>query len=219
MQTRLSLPPGAFERVLFWRCLWPVLYVRSALTVLSSDISFIKRLHVQVTVYKYPNIDSFDYWSYDTRGKSDRCQYNSGYVTQCHVQTHTQLMVYTYVYIIFGLPVITYLPRKHYWNEMKVWKYGRLQKYCNKFSTSSPLYKGLPIVLSKECWNLVELKWRICCNTFAVYCKTTNWLIWEWNALKCQEPSPAFMQMSTCAYLISTCGIRRACHFSHNGWE
>ena len=47
--------------------------------------------------------------------------------------------------------------------------YSRLQKYCNKFSTSSPLYKGLPIVLSKEYWNLVELKWRICCNTFAVY--------------------------------------------------
>ena len=28
-------------------------------------------------------------------------------------------------------------------------------------------------------------------------------------ALKCREPSPAHMQMSTCAYLISTCGIRR----------
>ena len=26
-----------------------------------------------------------------------------------------------------------------------------------------------------------------------------------------------FMQISTCAYLISTCGIRRACHFSQNG--
>ena len=53
---------------------------------------------------------------------------------------------------------------------MPCFLYSRLQKYCNKFSTSSPLYKGLPIVLSKECWNLVELKWRICCNTFAVYC-------------------------------------------------
>ena len=39
----------------------------------------------------------------------------------------------------------------------------------------------------------------------------------KWNALKCQEPLPALMQMSTCAYLISTCGIRRACHFSQNG--
>ena len=37
------------------------------------------------------------------------------------------------------------------------------------------------------------------------------------NALKCREPSPALMQMSTCAYLISMCGIRRACHFSQNG--
>ena len=37
------------------------------------------------------------------------------------------------------------------------------------------------------------------------------------NALKCREPSPALMQMSTCAYLIITCGIRRACHFSQNG--
>ena len=36
----------------------------------------------------------------------------------------------------------------------------------------------------------------------------------QMNALKCREPSPALMQMSTCAYLIITCGIRRACHFS-----
>ena len=33
------------------------------------------------------------------------------------------------------------------------------------------------------------------------------------------KPSPALMQMSTCAYLISTCGIRRVCHFSQNGRE
>ena len=37
--------------------------------------------------------------------------------------------------------------------------------------------------------------------------------------LKCQEPSPVYMQIhiSTCPYLISTCGIRRVCHFSQNG--
>ena len=28
-------------------------------------------------------------------------------------------------------------------------------------------------------------------------------LLFEMNALKCQEPSPILMQMSTCAYLIS----------------
>ena len=33
-------------------------------------------------------------------------------------------------------------------------------------------------------------------------------------ALKCWEPLPVHMQISTCAYLISMRGIRRACHLS-----
>ena len=37
------------------------------------------------------------------------------------------------------------------------------------------------------------------------------------NAPKCREPLPTLMQMSTCAYLISTCAIRRVCHFSQYG--
>ena len=99
--------------------------------------------------------------------------------------------------------------------------YSRLQKYCNKFSTSSPLYKGLLIVLSKECWNLVELKWRICCNTFAVYCM--SFCDTKRNTCTCTHTSVyvhVHMYMCTCTctlvhvHVQCTCTCTGRCNLS-----